>query len=114
MTKKSNNGKSQKESLAKAVKQMDSWMQNDTNLNLLMNAPLLMLSGRLVGRHGGVFLFDAHCGSCRAPLVPDNYACSLSSYKGSSTLTLKDDFAGELTLSEDLRGKEHGSEEKSA
>jgi hypothetical protein len=36
MTKKSNIGKSQRESLAKVIKQMDSWMQNETNLNLLI------------------------------------------------------------------------------
>jgi hypothetical protein len=46
--------------------------------------------------------------------VPENYACSFSSFNGSSSLTLKDDSAGELTLTEDLRGTEHGSEEESA
>jgi hypothetical protein len=116
MTKKSGVTKSQKQDLAKVIKQMDSWIQHETKLNLLISTPLvhLMLFGRLVTRleEEGLFLFDAHGEFCRVPLIPEQYNCSLSSQKCSVSVTLKDDSAGKLRLAEDIRGTEQRGEEE--
>jgi hypothetical protein len=58
-----------------------------------------------------VFLFDAHCGSCRIVLVPKQYACSLGSQKGTVSVALKDKSEGELRLTEDLRYAEQISQQ---
>jgi hypothetical protein len=106
--------KSQKLGLARVIKQMDSWIQHETNLSLWIRPFLvdLMLFGRLVARQDRVFLFDAHCGSCRVPLLPKEYTCSLSNQKGSVSVLLKDTSEGELTLAEDVRGTEPRGEEE--
>jgi hypothetical protein len=114
MTKKSGVTKSQKQGLAGAIKQMDSWMQHETNLSLWINTSLvhLLLFRRLVARQERVFLFDAHGEFCRVPLMPEPYACSLGSREGSLSVSLKDDSAGDLELGEDLRGAEQGGDEE--
>ena len=114
MTMKSGTTKSKKQGLAKVIKQMDSWIQHETNLSLGINMSLapLLLFGRLVARQEGVFLFDAHGGFCRVPILSDGYACSLSNQNGSVLVTLEDDSAGELRLTEDLREAEQAGEEE--
>ena len=116
MTKKSVT-KSQKLGLAaRVIKQMDSWIQQETSLSLLISTPLvhLMLFGRLVAcqEEEGLFLFDAHGGFCRVLLFPEQYDCSLSNQKGSVSVLLKDTSEGELTLAEDVRGTEPRGEEE--
>ena len=105
MAKKSGGTESQKHDPVKVIKQMGSWIQQETKLNLLISTPLvhLILFGRLVAREEGLFLFDAHGGFCRVLLFPKQYDCSLSNQNGSASVTLKDDSEGELTLAEDLR-----------
>ena len=114
MTKKSGLTKSQKHGLAGVIKQMDSWIQHDTKLSLWIKTSLvhLVLFGRLVARQEQLFLFDAHGGFCRVPILSDRYACSLSNQDGSVLVTLEDDSAGELRLTEDLREAEEGNEEE--
>jgi hypothetical protein len=114
MTKKSGVFKSQKQGLPGVIKQMDSWIQQETKLSLWINTSLvhLVLFGRLVARQEQLFLFDAHCEFCRVPLVLEHYACSLGSRKGLLSVSLKDDSAGDLELAEDQRGAEQGGEEE--
>ena len=114
MTKKSGVSKSQKQGLAGVIKQMDSWIQDETKLSLWINTSLvhLVLFGRLVARQERLFLFDAHGEFCRVPLIPEHYACSLGSRKGLLSVTLKDDSAGDLELAEDLREAEPRGEEE--
>jgi hypothetical protein len=115
MTMKSGITKSKRQGLARVIKQMDSWIQHETNLSLWINTSLvhLVLFGRLVARQERLFLFDAHGEFCRVPLMPEHYACSLGSRKGLLSVSLKGDSAGDLELAEDLseaepRGEEEG------
>jgi hypothetical protein len=106
MNKKSVVPKSQKQGRARVIKQMDSWIQHETNLSLLISGSLvhLVLFGRLVARQDEVFLFDAHGEFCRVVLVPEQYNCLLSNQLGSALVLLKDASEGEIRLTEDLRG----------
>jgi hypothetical protein len=72
MTKKASVTKSQKQGLSRVIKQMDSWIQHETPLILGINISLvyLVLFGRLVAQQERLFLFDAHGGFCRVPLLP--------------------------------------------
>jgi len=107
MTKKNGSTKSRKSDSVNVVKQMDSWIQNETKLALLITTSLVfqILFGRLVAHQEeeGLFLFDAHGGFCRVLLLPTRYDCSLGSQNGSVSVTFKDDSAEELSLTEDIR-----------
>ena len=104
MTKHSGTAKPRTHGLAKVVKQMDSWIEHETDLKLLISGPLvpLMFFGRLVARQDGVFLFDGHCELSRVVLVPEWYNCVLRNELGSPSVMLKKASEGELTLTEDV------------
>jgi hypothetical protein len=115
MTKKSGVRKSQKQDLAKVLKQMDFWIQHQTNLSLMISTSLvqLMLFGRVVARLERLFLFEAHGEVCRVPIIPERYDRVRRNQKGPASVTLENasGMAGELRLAEDLRGTEQRGEE---
>jgi len=83
--------KSQKRDLAGAVEQLDSWMQQETNVTLwILTDPVpLLLRGRVLARMEGLFLFETHGGLCRMPIIPKNYDQVLWNKPDPGSVTLK-------------------------
>jgi hypothetical protein len=104
MNKKSGATKSQKQHPAKALEQLDSWIQKETNVTLLiLAAPVaLMLRGRVLVRMEGLFLFETHGGVCRMPIIPEHYDQVLWNKPDPGSVTLKCT-SGELRLAADVR-----------
>ena len=102
-----NISKTREQKLAKAINQMDGWMQGKTRLILSISTPLIQifLRGRVVGRQKRLFLFDNYGETCRIPVIPERYDRVLCQQKDPASVTFETSGTqGTLEMREDDTG----------